>query len=119
MDTRLLFSLIASLLITDQAIAEIGDKKITSKMGESGAPRKKNKAIFYPATNTLKLPVVHNVDANGKMTKTLYAVELDLSSPIEGEANKFKVIKLNETDEYGCILPETWQESWGHCMVQN
>ncbi len=118
MNIRLLFSLIAPVLILSQAIAA-DEKKISRKMGSAGITTENNRAIFYAATNRLKLPVVRHIDVNGNLTKTLYAAELDLSKSVEGEAKEFKVIKQDITDEYGCISPETWQESMGHCMVQN
>lgn len=118
MNIRHLFSLIAAVLIMSQAIAA-EDKKISRKMGDSGITTENDKTVFYAKANKLKLPKVHVIDVNGNMTNKLYAAELDLSKFVEGEALEFKLIKLDETDVYGCIAPETWQESMGHCMVQN
>ena len=116
--SRLIFSIIASAFIMSQAIAA-DNKKISRKMGDGGISIENNKATFFAATNKLKIPIVHYTDANGNTVKTLFAAELELSKNKSGEAKEFKVIKLDITDEYGCIFPEKWQESMGHCMEQN
>jgi len=118
MNSRLCFSLIASVFIMNQAIAT-DNKKISRKMGDSRISTENDKAIFFAATNKLKIPILHYIDANGNMVKTLFAAELELSKDLPGEAKEFKVIKLDITDEHGCIFPEKWQESMGHCMIQN
>ena len=116
--SRLVFSIIASAFIMSQAIA-VDNKKISQKMGGGRILTENNKAVFFVATNRLKLPVVHYIDADGKMSKTLYTVELELSKNAVGDALKFKSIKVDIPDEYGCISPEVWQESMGYCIVQN
>ncbi len=107
MKKRFLFSIIVSILVTGQALAA-HDDGMTDK----------EKAVFDATTNKLKLPEVHYVDENGNMTTLMFAVDMDISKDVTGEALEFKITDLKQIDEHGCVFPETWHEAMGHCMDQ-
>lgn len=87
------------------------------------------KVVYSSSTQTLILPKVYVMDAEGNMTE-MVAAELKLSKG--SEPYEFKVEKLTSVmeshdhdshqpavDSYGCVFPETWHAEMNHCMVQN
>jgi len=117
MKNKILFLLITTLLMLGEAIAS--NNEVSTKMGGNSLSLETGKAVFYAKTNKLKIPVIYYRDGNGMMTDIVYAAELEISNSVAGKPVEFKLIKLDKTNVHGCILPETWQESMGHCMVQN
>jgi len=107
MKKRFLVSIITSVLVMGQAFAADGHDMDMS-----------DKAVFDATTNKLKLPKVHYVDENGNMTTLMFAVDMDISKNVAGEALEFKINDLKQIDEHGCVFPETFHEEMGHCMDQ-
>ncbi len=117
MKNKALLTLFATLFMLGEAIAS--NNEVSPKMGGNSLSLETDNTVFYAKTNKLKIPVIYYRDENGMMTDIVYAAELEISNSVAGKAVELKLIKFDQTDIHGCILPETWQESMGHCMVQN
>lgn len=107
MKKTFLFSMMVSTLAMGSALA-----------ADAGM-HDKDQVVFDAATNTLKIPKVQLVDADGNMTDIYYTAEMDISKNVAGEKIEFRVNDLKQTDDHGCVLPETWHGEMGHCMNQN
>jgi hypothetical protein len=110
MRKNLLLSMIVSTLMLAEALAA----------DVPGIPDM-DRAVFDARTNTLVLPKIQYIGADGKMTKVVYTADVVISKDKPDEPLELKVTKLEPvvTDEHGCVAPETWHEEMGHCMDQN
>ncbi len=109
MKKKILLSMIVSaLMIAEASAADMPDMDMS-------------RAVFDARTNTLMLPKIQYIDADGKMTKVVFTADLVISKNKADEPLELKVTKLEPvvTDENGCVAPETWSEGMGHCMDQN
>jgi hypothetical protein len=80
------------------------------------------KVIFSTATGSLMIPKVYLRDASGN---TIGVVSAKLIMSKATEPYELQVMELGsvanetDTDEFGCVLPQTWHAAMNHCMVQN
>lgn len=125
MKLRILFSLIMSMSIMGEVLAE--------HHGE-----KPSESVFSAGSQQLVLKNIHYKDMNGEKSETMYNVILEVSgtNPLQFttvgavcEAPQTWHAAMNHcmvqeeddkpmTDDHGCVLPETWHEAMQHCMVQ-
>ena len=90
-----------------------------------------NKAVFLTTTNTLTLPEVHVVNAEGMTTEKLSATLTikSFSPPFTLQVTSLETVAISEmpsmdmpkpgdVDSNGCVYPETWHASMNHCMDQ-
>ena len=127
MKVRILLSIVASLFMMGEVLAE--------HHGE-----KPSKSVYSAETQQLVLTNIHYKDVDGNKVAVMYNVTLELSgvNPLQfttvGEvcaAPKSWHAEMNHcmvqeeegddkpmTDSHGCVLPETWHAAMNHCMVQ-
>jgi len=112
-------NLLLSMLVSTLMIAEVSVADVPG-MPDIDMPDM-GRAVFDARTNTLTLPKIQYIGADGKMTKVVFTADLVISKDKPDEPLELKVTKLEPvvTDEHGCVAPETWHEEMGHCMDQN
>jgi len=92
----------------------------TLLFGEAFAAEEK--VYFSSATGMLTIPKVYVRDASGNITSVVSAelVMTKASEPYELQVQELGSLANGaDTDEFGCVLPQTWHAAMGHCMVQN
>ncbi|MCK5828771.1 MAG: hypothetical protein KAH20_00520 [Methylococcales bacterium] len=85
------------------------------------APQKD--VMFSSSTGTLIIPKLFLRDESGAISGAMSAkLTMDKrSKPYGLTVTELKPLKNDadaDADAFGCVLPQTWHEAMGHCMVQ-